>query len=58
MDLRRVTRDVQYLVRGFSIMALGNWGDGPEGGENFEGRRKVEAKGQEMVSWNTVKREW
>ena len=31
MDLRRVIKDLRYVVKGFTILALGNWGDGNEG---------------------------
>ena len=56
MDIWRVTGDLHYLVQGFTIMKLGNWGDGTEGGGNLGVIWKVEATGQEMVVSNTLEK--
>ena len=42
MDICIVNGNLRYLVQGFNIMKLGNWGDGTDGGGNLEVRSKVE----------------
>ena len=49
MDICILNGYLRYLVQGFPIMTLGNWGDGAEGRGNLEGRRKVEATCQGLT---------
>ena len=45
MDIRIVTGDLSYSKQWFPILALGNWGVGPEGGGHLGeyGRRMLQA---------------
>ena len=56
MDTRVVTGELQYLDQGFTIMELGIWGGGTEGGGHLGLIWKIKATRQDIVSRKIVER--